>query len=64
MPEGPKARVRVRADNGQKKPGTKAGLEKFGRGCLKGRLGMPPTAPLCKCETRIVDCNRINKECL
>jgi hypothetical protein len=23
---------------GRKKPGTGAGLEKFGRGCLKGRL--------------------------
>jgi hypothetical protein len=41
---------------GQKKPGTRPGFRKFGRGCLKGLLYVPKFTNLRKCEKPSIGC--------
>jgi hypothetical protein len=43
-----------------KKEPLESGSEKFGRGCLKGRIGVRSQAVWCKCETGKPDCKKRN----
>jgi hypothetical protein len=47
---------------GKKKARHGAGLEKFGRGCLKGRLSMAQIGGLCKCERYLLRCKERNRQ--